>query len=107
MSTSEGAQKVVQRQAWSESERQEIRDYAEANPKSTWRTIKHWFEGAHPNKGITQSQISRILNPKRPRRPSDASIAAEGHRVLTLVPIPIPDLLCLFCHVCNLLSIYA
>jgi len=74
MSTSAGTQKVVQRQAWSESECQEIRDYAEANPKSTCCTIKRWFEGTHPNKEITQSQTSRILNPKRPRGPSDAPI---------------------------------
>ncbi|KAF8418679.1 hypothetical protein EV426DRAFT_577405 [Tirmania nivea] len=55
----------AQRQAWSESERQAIRDYATAHPGSSWRTIKRWFEGIDPTKVLTQSQISRTLNPKR------------------------------------------
>ncbi|KAF8429407.1 hypothetical protein BGX38DRAFT_411862 [Terfezia claveryi] len=40
-------------------------------PKATWRYIKRWFEAEYPNKDLTQSQISKILNPKRPRGPSD------------------------------------
>ena len=45
--------------------------HAEENPKATWRQIKRWFQSANPNKNFTQSQISQILNPKRPRGPSD------------------------------------
>ena len=32
------------RQAWLESERQEIRDYATAHPGSSWKGKKRWFE---------------------------------------------------------------
>lgn len=40
-------------QAWTEAERQAIRYYAAQNPKTTWRLIKRWFEGNHPNKELT------------------------------------------------------
>ena len=59
------------RQTWSEAEWQAIWTYAKQNPKSTWRHIKRWFESANPKKELTQSQISKILNPKRPRGPAD------------------------------------
>ena len=62
---------VHQCQAWSEVERQAIKTYAGTDPKATRRQIKRWFESEHPNKILTRSQISKILNPKRPRGPSD------------------------------------
>ncbi|RPB21153.1 hypothetical protein L211DRAFT_851752 [Terfezia boudieri ATCC MYA-4762] len=71
MPNSHGSPHVPQRQAWSESERQAIRTYAAENSGTTWRFIKRWFEAQNPNKELTQSQISNILNPKRPRGPSD------------------------------------
>ncbi|KAF8442555.1 hypothetical protein BGX38DRAFT_1144147 [Terfezia claveryi] len=65
---------ALKRQGWTEEERKEIYDYASAYPDLTWRGIKRWFEDKFPNKILTQSQISKILNPtKRPRGPSDAS----------------------------------
>ena len=60
-----------QRQAWSEAERQAIRAYAADNPGITWRYIKRWFEAQNPHTELTQSQISKILHPKRSRGPSD------------------------------------
>ncbi|RPB24692.1 hypothetical protein L211DRAFT_143014 [Terfezia boudieri ATCC MYA-4762] len=71
MPNSHGSPHVPQRQAWSESERQAIRTYVAENPGTTWRYIKRWFEAQNPNKELTQSQISKILNPKTPRGPSD------------------------------------
>ena len=66
-------QETKQRQPWSETERQAIRAYAADNRGCTWRTVRRWFLSQPQNmdKKITQSQISRILNPKRPRGPSD------------------------------------
>ncbi|KAF8418723.1 hypothetical protein EV426DRAFT_715294 [Tirmania nivea] len=72
---------IHQRQAWSEVERKAIKTYADTNPKTTWRQIKRWFESEHPNKTLTQSQISKILNPKRPRGPSDVDPVAQNHRL--------------------------
>lgn len=72
MSTSSTSINTVQRQAWTEAERQAIQDYAAANSKSTWRQIKQWFESTYPNtKQLSQSQISKFINTKRPRGPSD------------------------------------
>jgi len=45
--------------------------HAEGNAKATSRQIKHWFESANPNKNLTQSHISKILNSTRPHGPSD------------------------------------
>ena len=64
----------MHRQAWSESERQEIRNYATSHPGSSCSSIKRWFEAPYPDTVLTQSQISQTLNPKRARGPSDADI---------------------------------
>ena len=69
MSCSKNPVHVLQRQAWSESKRQAIRTYAVHNPAITWRSIKRWFETNNPAQELTHSQISNILNPKRPRGP--------------------------------------
>ena len=47
----------------------EIRDYAAAHPEATWRSMKRQFEATHADKTLTQSQISRTLNPKNARGP--------------------------------------
>jgi len=58
---------VLKRQGWTEVERKEIYDYANTQPDLTWRGTKRWFEGKYPSKILSQSQISKILNPtKRP-----------------------------------------
>lgn len=67
--------RILQRQAWLESERQAIRTYAEQNPRITWRAIRRWFETNNPAKELTKSQTNEILNPKRPRGPSDVDPA--------------------------------
>ena len=61
------------RQSWTESERHEIQDYARPHPAEGWRAIKFWYEGQYSTKTSSQSQISKILHPKQPRGPSDAS----------------------------------
>ena len=53
----------------SQLEHRAIRAYAERNPKATWRYIKRWFGSGNPQKDLTQSQISKILNFKKPRGP--------------------------------------
>ena len=60
------------RQSWTEAERHEIQDYARQHPTEGWHAIQHWFESQHPSKSLSQSQISEILHPKRPRGLSDA-----------------------------------
>ena len=44
------------------------------NPKATWRQIKCWFELGNPNNNLTETQISKILNPKIPRGPSNLDL---------------------------------
>jgi len=61
------------RQSWTEAERHEIQDYAKRHPTEGWRAIKRWYEAQHPAKTLSQSQVSKILHPKRPRGTLDAS----------------------------------
>ena len=65
MSSFEDAQTGVQRQAWSESERQEIRDYAEANPQLSIEVeIYDCTRVAHPSLTILRSQRNSVfINP--------------------------------------------
>lgn len=74
MSTPLSTQTPIQRHPWTEAERQAVRDYAATHPGTTWRYIKRWFESTYPSKQITQSQISKFINSKRPRVPSDSQI---------------------------------
>ncbi|KAF8427942.1 hypothetical protein EV426DRAFT_714825 [Tirmania nivea] len=81
MPNSHGSPHVPQRQAWSESERQAIRTYAAENSGTTWRYIKCWFEAQNPNKELTQSQISKILNPEHPPPLPDVSVFFFGNKL--------------------------
>jgi len=61
------------RQAWTEKERDDIRSQHALHPLYSYPDIKRWFDEKYAPKTISKSQISKILNPKRPRGISTTS----------------------------------